>query len=337
MTAKVGAFFAVIATILILGSDVCLLVFAGVLLSTFLISLSAWLQSVTHFRYGWCLFLVCVLLLVLLCGGLVMVAPDVANQIDQLTTSIPKAISKIQTQVERHSWTQPLMKGAGPEKFIGGSRDVLERATGVVSNLLGWTANAVIIIFVGLYGAVEPGVYKRGFLRLIPKPRRPRIHHVMEEISHTLKWWLIGKFISMTIVGSLTWGGLWLLDVPLALILAIIAALLTFIPNIGPILSAAPAVLLGFVDGPQQALSIVGLYVGIQVVESYLLTPLVQRKTIHLPPALTLVAQVLLGLISGGLGVALATPLTAAALVATKRLYVEDTLGDSLDDDVHEP
>ena len=125
----------------------------------------------------------------------------------------------------------------------------------------------------------------------------------------------------------LTTIGLWLLDVPLALVLGLIAALFTFIPNIGPILSAIPAVLFGLTVSPQQALYVGLLYGGIQVVESYLLTPLVQRKTIELPPALTLAAQVLLGVTFGGLGVALAAPLTAVTVVGTRMLYVEDALG----------
>jgi predicted PurR-regulated permease PerM len=130
----------------------------------------------------------------------------------------------------------------------------------------------------------------------------------------------------MAIIGVLTTAGLWILGIPLALALGIIAALFTFIPNIGPLLSAIPALLLGLMDSPQQALYIGALYVGIQTVESYMITPLIQKKTISLPPALTLSSQVLLGVIFGGLGVALATPMTAVALAATRMLYVNDAL-----------
>ena len=133
----------------------------------------------------------------------------------------------------------------------------------------------------------------------------------------------------MTIIGVLTTVGLWIMGIPLALALGIIAAIFTFIPNIGPVLSAIPAVLLGLIDSPQQALYIAALYVGIQTVESLMITPLIQRKTVSLPPALTLSAQVLLGVILGGLGVALATPMAAAALVLTRMLYVDDTQTDA--------
>jgi predicted PurR-regulated permease PerM len=187
------------------------------------------------------------------------------------------------------------------------------------------------MLFLGIYGAAEPQVYKRGFLHLIPLSSRDRVNSVLAEVGETLRWWLIGKFISMMVIGVLTMVGLWLMDVPLALILAIIAALLTFIPNVGPILSAIPAVLLGLMDGIGQAASIALLYVGIQTVESYVITPLIQRKTVLLPPALTLSSQVLMGVLFGGIGLALASPITAATVVAAKRLYVEDALGDTLE------
>ena len=130
----------------------------------------------------------------------------------------------------------------------------------------------------------------------------------------------------------LTTASLWLIGLPVALGLGTIAAVLTFVPNIGPIISAIPAVLLGLMDGPLQAVYIAALYIAIQAVESYLITPLIQRRTVSLPPGLTLAAQVLFGSMFGGIGVALATPMTAAGLVAIKRFYVEDVLGDALDD-----
>jgi predicted PurR-regulated permease PerM len=131
----------------------------------------------------------------------------------------------------------------------------------------------------------------------------------------------------MAVVGVATGIGLWLLGIPLAFILALIAGLLTFIPNIGPILSAVPAVLLGLVQGPQTALWVVLLYAGVQMVESWALAPYVDRKTVYLPPGLTIFAQLLLALVGGVLGLTVATPLTAAIVVVVTMLYVQDVLG----------
>ena len=155
---------------------------------------------------------------------------------------------------------------------------------------------------------------------------------VLEEAGSTLQRWLLAQLVSMGIVGLLTTLGLWLLGVPLALTLGILAALSEFIPNFGPILSAVPAVLLALVDSPRLALWVVVLYAGIQAAESYLITPLVQQRLASLPPVLVIVSQLLGGILFGFLGFALATPLLAVAMVLIKRLYVEDRLGETLEE-----
>jgi predicted PurR-regulated permease PerM len=127
----------------------------------------------------------------------------------------------------------------------------------------------------------------------------------------------------MAIVGVMTTLGLWLLNVPLALAFGLIAAALTFVPNIGPVLSVVPPALLALTDGPWTAAYVVALYLAIQTIESYAITPIIQRRTVSLPPALTITAQVALGLLVGPLGVAVATPLTAVATTAVNVLYVE--------------
>jgi predicted PurR-regulated permease PerM len=312
----------------IVVSDVLLLIFAGILLSIFLTSLAEWLSKLSPLPYGWSVAVVCLVLTSSLALIGWWAAPSLAEQFDELTRSIPKSIEKIQSQIQQYSWAEPLLKDARPEQLVEHGRDALSKATGILSGFLGALANFVIIVFIGLYGASEPGIYTRGLVQLFPIGRRPRVEEVLTETKETLKWWLIGKFISMAIIGVLTVVGLWLMDVPLAFILGLIAALFTFIPNIGPIIAAVPAILLGLMESPTHALYIALLYIGIQSVESYLITPLIQRRTINLPPGLTLATQVVLGVMFGGLGVALATPLTAVALVGTKRFYIEDTLGD---------
>jgi predicted PurR-regulated permease PerM len=122
----------------------------------------------------------------------------------------------------------------------------------------------------------------------------------------------------------LTWLGLTLLGVPLALILAVLAGLLAFIPNIGPVIAAVPAVLLSLLEGPQMALYVALLYIGVQTVESYLITPFIQRRTVSLPPALTIAAQFLLGMQAGGFGLFVATPLAAVGLTLAQRLRSPD-------------
>lgn len=316
--------------ILAVAGEVLLLIFAGVLLAVLLGGLADWFARWSSLPYGWSLAAVGVLLAGGIALGIWQLAPSIAVQFDQLTTQMPRSVEKLKTQLQSYSWAQSLLEEVDPKRLAPDQRDILSRATGIVSGFLGAVVSLVVILFIGLYGAAEPDTYRNGLVALFPPARRERIGDVLREVIETLRWWLIGKFISMAIVGVLTAFGLWLLDVPLALILAFIAAVLTFIPNLGPILAAVPAILFGLLESPMQALYIAFLYLGIQTVESYVITPLIQRQTILVPPGLTLGTQVILGVLFGAIGVALATPLTAAGLVAAKRFYLEDVLGDVL-------
>ncbi|NOT46231.1 MAG: AI-2E family transporter, partial [Acidobacteria bacterium] len=163
---------------------------------------------------------------------------------------------------------------------------------------------------------------------LFPLRRRTRVREILFAISDTLRWWLIGKVGSMIFIGLLTWIGLSILGVPLALTLGLIAGLLSFIPNFGPIISALPALLLAFIESPTTALYVLILYVGVQLIESNVVTPFIERKTVEIPPALTIVFQLALAVLVGGLGLVLATPLLAVLLVVIQMVYVEDVLGD---------
>jgi predicted PurR-regulated permease PerM len=137
----------------------------------------------------------------------------------------------------------------------------------------------------------------------------------------------------MMTIGVLTTLGLWVLGIDLALVLGVLAALLSFIPNIGPLIALIPAALIGLFGGPDMLLYVIALYAGIQMVESYVLTPVLQQSMVDLPPARTLGMQVVLGVLAGALGLILAAPLTAVAMVVVSMWYVQDVLGDRRTDD----
>ena len=197
------------------------------------------------------------------------------------------------------------------------------RITGFFSTALGLLTDLVVIAFVGLYISVAPDLYRRGLLALVPPRGEGRAKSVLSNLDNTLWWWLIAKLIAMAIVGVLTGLGLWWLGIPAPVALGALAALLTFIPNFGPVLAAAPALLLAMTQGLKDAGFVALLYVAIQTIESYLITPNIEKKTINLPPALTISVQVLLGILAGGLGLLVATPLCATALVLVRTLYVQ--------------
>jgi predicted PurR-regulated permease PerM len=209
-----------------------------------------------------------------------------------------------------------------------GQQNLLGRALGMLGATFGVVAHAAIVIFFGLFLAAQPQLYLRGALHLVPKAQRPRAREILQEIGTVLRRWLVAQAFLSLVVGTITGIGLVLIGAPFALPLALLAGLMEFVPYIGPFISAVPAVLIGFAEGPQMALWIGLLYLAMQIVESYLLAPLVQQRAVELAPALVLFSQVLMGVIAGPLGVAVATPLAAVLLVAVKMLYVVDGLGD---------
>ena len=314
-------------------ATVLLLIFAAILLAILLSALASLLAERTRIRRGGALAAVMIGLLLLAIGLGSLAVPRIADQAAELRESLPRSWEQIQKTMRDTDWGSWILDNAGGngEDMLG---DVLARAPGIFSTTIGVFAQLLFVLFVGIYLAVKPDTYEQGRLKLFPGGYRKRAAEVMGSIGYMLQWWLIGQAIIMTIVGVATGIGLALLGIPLAMTLGIIAALFEFVPNIGPIIAAIPAILIGFLVSPMHALYVAILYTAIQQVESYVLAPLIHRKTVLLEPALTISAQVGLGLTLGWLGLILATPLTAAGLIATKMLYIEDTLGDRVELDV---
>ncbi len=322
------ALFVAAALLLVFAVDVFLLAFAGLLLAVFLRGLAGLVSRWTPLEGGWSLAVAVLALTALVGLGGWFLASEIGAQLNELSSNLTQSARELQERLRqspRGSW---LLDAPSARQLASGQLGLLGRVTGLFSTALGAVANLVVILFVGLYVAADPGLYRRGFIHLVPRGRRDRAGEVLDELDVKLGRWLLGRVFNMTVVGAMTAAGLWLLGVPLVLALAFIAFLLDFIPYIGPIASAVPAVLVALSLGPTEALYVGLLYFAVQSVESYLLTPLVQQRSVELPPAVTILAQLLLGLLAGVLGLALATPLTAAAITLVSMLYVEDVLGD---------
>lgn len=303
-----------------------LVMFAGVLAAILLRDLGSRMARATHLSKASAVMivaLVSVLLAGLTCWFL---APRLAYQIDQLWQTIPQSMSQLQTTLSGYSWSETLFRQLDPERLMSNSASILGRLTGAASTVLSFLGTLIVVCFVGLYLALDTGRYRRGFVRLFVPGYRPRVDAILDELGSLLGWWLIGRGISMAATGILTGLGLWLLGIPLALTLALLAAVLTFVPYVGAFLSAVPALLLAIVQGPIMVLYVGLLYVAVQLIEGYLITPLVQQETVSLPPALTIASLVLFGALFGPMGLMLGTPLAAVAIVLVRMAYVEDVL-----------
>jgi predicted PurR-regulated permease PerM len=317
----------VLAGIAFFAAGVIMLVFASILLAVLLQDGCNGLRRFVPLPTVLALPVVVVVTLGILAAVGWLLEPNISAQIVQLFAVMPASVERVQSWLEQFPAARHLML-AIPGSLFDDASLLFAREQQIFSNVLDVASRTAIVVFVALYLAAQPRAYIDGFLRLVPPTRRHRTGQVMGEIGTTLTHWLRGKLLSMLVVGALTAGGLALIGLPLALALGIIAGLLDFIPYIGPILAGLPAGLIAFTTEPVLVGYVALLFFVVQSIEGYLLLPLVERNTVAIPPAVTIMMQVLMWLAFGLPGAALATPLAAVLAVAIRMLYVEDVLGE---------
>lgn len=212
------------------------------------------------------------------------------------------------------------------QQFSGATRYLFP----FLSSTLTVFAGLLLITFLAIYIAAEPAVYHRGLMHLFPHRARSRAGEVLTAMAVVLRRWLVTQLIAMVVIGIVTTLALLILDVKAAYALGLIAGLMEFVPTVGPILSAIPAIAMGFLDSPEKALYVTLVYVGIQFLENHILIPMLMKGGVDLPPAMTIVAQAVMTLVFGFLGLMVAVPVLAAVLVPVKMLYVQDVVGDAV-------
>jgi predicted PurR-regulated permease PerM len=315
-----------------LVAQVLLLVFAGILVAVLLRGLGNVVSRLTGLSDGWSLAVVMVLLgtLLVLMGW--FLGAEIVSQLDELVPRLQKAWEQVRGYVRQYDWGRTLLANTS-FKALAKDREWLASVTGgFFSTTLGLVAGLLVVFFIGLYAAIAPEIYLRGMLRLVPLRARDRASEVMVAVGNTLNWWLIGALARMALVGLATTVGLLALGMPLALALGLIAFGLEFVPYLGPILAAIPALLVAVAVGPDMVAYVALLYLAIQAAENYVISPLIDQRAVLVPPVLTIAAQLLLGSSSLALlGVFIATPLTAVTMVLVKMLYIEDQLGECTD------
>lgn len=192
-------------------------------------------------------------------------------------------------------------------------------------------AALLLVVFLAIYVGAEPVMYRRGLMHLFPHKARKRADEVLHAMAVALRKWLVTQLIAMAAIGVVTTVALLILQVKAAVALGILAGLFEFIPTVGPLISAIPAIAMAFLDSPEKALIVAIVYMGIQFLENHILIPLLMKGGVDLPPALTVVAQALMALVFGFIGLMVAVPMLAAVMVPIKMLYVEDVVGDQIE------
>lgn len=317
-------------------TDVLMVFFASVLFAVFLTGPTVLLMRYASLSRGFALTLVLAALVALLGAAGWFLGRELASQFDTLRDSAATTWDEWSTHLAEHPWGQALAQQqaegeARPTSLLPSSSTLIRAVTGTLQHVAGALGGVVVTIVLGIYIAVDPGLYKHGLLRLFPPPKRPRMREILEALWATLNGWLIGRGFSMLVIGIGTGIGLWLIGLPMALALGLLAFAVTFVPYVGPLLSVLPAVLVASSMGRSELLWVLALYGGLQFLETYLLTPLVEHHAVEVPPALSIGAQLAGGVLFGALGLLFATPIAAVAMVLVKMLYVEDTLGEAIE------
>lgn len=278
---------------------------------------------------------VLVAVLALLFLGSWLLWPTISEQFRVVAEDLPAAAEESSDWLRRQYDSLRESLGAGDAEMGEVEEEVRarlrEQAMGMISgalpvlnSVIGAVAGALVVLMGGIYMAANPRLYREGLLRLVPPRHRGRVADALARSATSLRQWMIGTVLNMLIVGTLVTVGLWILGVPAPVALGVIAGLLEFVPIFGPIFASVPAIIIGFAVSPAMAVWVAVLYTVIQQIEGNLVTPLVMRGAAELPPALTLLFQVFMGIIFGFLGLFLAVPILAATMPLVNRLYVEE-------------
>lgn len=319
---SIAAFMVALLFVVWYGLEILLVIFAGVLLGLFLLAPADWLRDHSPLSRRWAMLVVVIAVIALIGVFVIGLATTLNAHVQQLMEILPNSLSELKSQAR--TWplgpqiVDRLEEGQADGNALG---NWLSQITSVLSSTFGAAVTFFFIIFLALFVAFEPGTYRKGLLLLMPPAKRPMADDLMITLRHKLNWWMLGRLVSMSLIGIATGIGLWLIGMPAYLPLALLAAALVFIPNLGPLLSALPALLIASTEGLLLPVAI--LYLSVQAVESNLITPMIDRQSVKLPPALLLSAQLSLGLVGGIMGLLLAAPLTVLAMLVVKRVYVD--------------
>ncbi len=256
-------------------------------------------------------------------GAGLLLGPALYEQSVQLSRELPPVIRSLSEQVSSSDIAQQILSPLPSTDELVSGTEMTKRAASAFASVGGVFGAGLFVLVSSVFFAAQPQSYTAPAIRLVPPAHRGLAENLLEKTGANLRNWMVARFISMLAVALLTGLGLWILGIPAWVSLALLAGVLSFIPNLGPILSALPGILLGLSISPATAAWAAGIYVAVQVIEGNLINPFLQQRAVSIPPAYLLAAQLLMGLTMGALGLMVATPFVVVAVVLVRGLYVE--------------
>ncbi|WP_207462391.1 AI-2E family transporter [Azospirillum sp. SYSU D00513] len=303
-------------------SSVLLLAFGSVLIGIVLRAAADLVVRYTPVPERWSLAVAgsAMLLLIALAG--LLFGSQIASQSGQLAQQLPSMIDHAMQRFGIQGSLEQMLQGKGTA-VAGG---ILSRVGSFGMAFAGGLANLLLMVIAGAFLASEPRLYRRGFVKLFPPREQERIEGTLLTTGRALRLWLLGKLATMALVAVLTTLLLWLAGVPSPLALGLLAGLAEFVTFVGPLVAGAVILIAALAGGVTTFAWAFAAVLVIQQLESNIITPLVQRRAVDLPPALSLFAVLAFGTLFGTLGLLFGVPLAVVAYVVIKKLYVRDTL-----------
>lgn len=315
-------------SIFILHLDFFLVVFSGIFLAVILNFFSRLLLKKTKLKYNSAFTIVILSFLSINILLFSIIGASLDSQIYDLIENFPYMLENLKSQLGKSNFGIQILNEipSDPTILFKDNKETTFKVLNSFYSSISSFSNIIIILFIGIYLASNPASYTNGFIKLFPVNYRTRVREILDLIRKTLSMWMLAKLGSMLIVGVLTLIGLKILGINYSYALALIAALCSFIPYIGPFIAFIPSLLVASMNGFDLVLYLAGTYLVIQLIEGYLVTPYVEKRFVSLPPALTLIWMLFIGIIAGFFGLIMATPILAMLIVIVKEVYVKDYL-----------
>src|SRR5581483_4497429 len=256
-------------------------------------------------------------------GAAYLFGSQISSELQDVLARVTEAQKGITADLQASGFGRFLLSHIQSDSFSIST--VLQKVFAISTNFL---AALVVTVIAGLYFATQPKLYQEGVLHLFPRRMRGNVRETTEDVANALRLWMIGQLIQMIMIGILSTFAVWLIGLPSALALGVIAGVAEFIPYLGPIIAAVPALLVAATQDWHAVLWTLVAYTAIHQVEGNVFVPLIQRHMVFIPPAVILLGIVAIGLLFGPVAIVFATPIAVVVFVLVKKLYVRDALGE---------
>ena len=299
--------------------NILLMTFMGVLIAVYFHGLADLIAQKTKINRKVSLFISIAGTITLLGGMIWIIGSTVQQQAAQLSHTLPQTIAAAKIKLAGSAAGQQLLgytTGDNSKKLTDAAGTFFSSSFGVIGDLY-------IILFLGIFFTADPSLYKNSLLAIVPSQREADGRAIWDRISTALKAWIKTKLISMVLITIVIALGLMIIGLPGTLVLGLIAGLLDIIPNFGPVIAMIPGVLLGLMVSPQMAVIAALIYVACQTIVGSIFMPLIQKKMINIPPAITMISQLMMGVICGLMGIILAVPILLVLSILVDELYIK--------------